>query len=263
MNSESYLIDTHCHLNLPDFSEDLGAVLERAGNAQVKRIIVPGIDLETSKSALKMAESNSAIFFACGFHPNDAAGWEDGWLSEIEVVSEHKKCVAIGEIGLDFYREYCPQEIQMTVFKKQLALAEKLGLPVIVHCRQAFETLWPVLSEWHDRNPRNIGVLHAFDETVDEAFEAISRGFFIGIGGAYTYKNTPRRVEILREIPLESILLETDAPYLTPVPFRGRRNEPSYVRYTAEKVADVKELPLEKIINDIEENTFRLFERLS
>lgn len=263
MNNESCLIDTHCHLNLSDFSEDLEAVQERAGNVQVKRIIVPGIDLETSNSALKMAETYSAIFFASGIHPNEAAGWEDSWLKEIEVLAVHPKCVAIGEIGLDFYREHCPPETQVAAFTRQLMLAENLGLPVIVHCRQAFNTLWPIIAEWHDRNPRNTGVLHAFDETATEASEAVSKDFFLGIGGAYTYKNNPRREEILRTIPLGSILLETDAPYLTPVPFRGRRNEPAYIRYTAEKIAEVKGLPLEKIINDIAENTFRLFTRLS
>lgn len=263
MNDDRFLIDTHCHLNLSEFSEDFSEVENRAMAADVKRMIVPGIDLQTTQSAQKMADCSSAIFFSSGIHPNDAFNLEKNWLDEIEKAAQDPKCLAIGEIGLDFYREHCPHAIQVEVFKKQLDLAESLNLPVIIHCRQAFDVLWPILSEWHDRNPENIGVLHAFDETEEAAFAAIAKGFLIGIGGVYTYKNVPRRMVILQEIPCGSILFETDAPYLTPVPFRGKRNEPSYVRFTAERTAQVKNIPLDQLISVVKENTFNLFNKLT
>ncbi len=256
------LIDTHCHLNLPDFAEDLATVLDRAVSAGVEKIIVPGIDHATTESAKKMAEDHSAIFFACGIHPNESAGWQAGWAQQLEAAVSHPKCVAVGEIGLDYYREYSPWETQMAALLCQLDLAERFGLPVIIHCRQAFAALWPVLSAWHDRNPNNIGVLHAFDETAETVAEVTAKGFYIGIGGAYTYKNKPLREEILRAVPLEFLLFETDAPYLTPVPFRGKRNEPAYVRYTAEKAAAVKGIPPEKLFGAVYENSHRLFARL-
>lgn len=262
LNDDLFLIDTHCHLNLSDFSDDIVDVERRAEAAGVQRIIVPGIDTATTENAQKMAEEQSAIFFSSGIHPNDASELEEHWLEEIEKAAQHTKCLAIGEIGLDFYREHCPHEIQIDVFKKQLDLAESLNLPVIIHCRQAFDVLWPILSKWHDRNPANVGVLHAFDETTEAALAAISKGFLLGIGGAYTYKNVPRRTTILQEISGESILFETDAPYLTPVPFRGQRNEPAYVRFTAEKTAQVQNIPLDQLIRLVKENTFRLFKKL-
>ena len=262
MNHEFFLIDTHCHLNLSEFSADFSDVKQRAEAADVKRIIIPAIDVQTTQNAQKMADDYSAIFFSSGIHPNNASDFKENWLEEIRIAAQDQKCLAIGEIGLDFYREHCPHEIQIPVFKKQLELAEVLNLPVIIHCRQAFEILWPILSEWHDRNPKNVGVLHAFDETTDAALTAISKGFLLGIGGAYTYKNVPRREAILKEIPCESILFETDAPYLTPVPMRGKRNEPAYLRFTAEKTAQIKNIPLDQLIRIVEENTFRLFKKL-
>lgn len=239
------------------------AVLDRAAQSGVDKIIIPGIDHETTESAMELAEAHEAIFFAAGVHPNAASGWQEDWLQRLEAVVSHPKCVAIGEIGLDFYREHCPPQVQEIALRSQLALAERAGLPVIIHCRQAFETLWPILAAWHARSPNNMGVLHAFDETADVIPAVTAGGFYIGVGGAYTYKNKPLREAVLRQAPLDSLLLETDAPYLTPVPYRGKRNEPSYIRYTAEKVAAVRGIPAEELLGTVYENTHRLFPRLN
>mgnify|MGYP000870033920 CR=1 FL=1 len=260
MNNAAYYLDTHCHLNLPAFSEDWQQVVEKAAAQNVRKIIVPGINLETSAIAQKMAEENPAIFFAAGVHPNDSNDWQPEMAETLAQFAAHPKCIAIGEIGLDFYREYCPPEIQLQSFKAQLKTAGDLGKPVLIHCRQAFDQLWPLLNGWKQSNPANSGVLHAFDEDADAALEAVNAGFYLGIGGAYTYKKVPRRDEILLKTPLEAIILETDAPYLTPLPYRGQRNEPMYIPLIAEKVAALKNLTAAEVCARTMENSLHLFE---
>ncbi len=254
-------IDTHCHLNLPQFADDLEQVIQRAQASGVGQIIVPGINLATSKSAKEMAEKFPAVFFACGVHPNDSVDFDESMIPQLAHLAAHPKCVAIGEIGLDFYRDYCPSDQQIRSFKAQLQLASNCGKPVLIHCRQAFSKLWPLLIDWQRETAKldYPGVLHAFDETALAMQEVTQSGFMIGIGGAYTYAGKSDRQEILKTMPLVNVLLETDAPYLTPIPHRGKRNEPAYIPIIAKKIAEERLLSAELLCACTFENTVRLF----
>ncbi len=259
-----FLIDSHCHLDQPQFTADREQVIRRAVENEIYQFINPSDNFEELNHIEEMADKWSAISFAAGIHPEEAIGWNSNCVKQLEPFCHHPKCVAIGEIGMDLYwPENPPAEIQISALKDQLALAEKTGLPVIIHCRQAFDKIWPILSAWHDHNPQNIGVLHAFDETPDVLDTVVKAGFYLGIGGTYTWKKkNERREEILRQVPLQSILLETDAPYLTPLPHRGERNEPAFMRFTAEKAAEIRNISLEDLSAAVFENTHRLFTKL-
>lgn len=264
MNNNKYLIDTHCHLDLPEFDEDLADVLSRAADAGFGKFIIPGIELKSMPKIIDMAGNDPAIFFASGIHPNNSSDLPDDWDAQVIENACLDRCVAIGEIGLDFYRDYCPPETQIRVFKRQLELAEDLRLPVIVHCRQAFDTLWPILEGWKEQNPDNQAVLHAFDEDAEKAQEVTLQNIYLGIGGTYTYtKKNERRIEILRAVPIESMLIETDCPYLTPIPHRGERNEPSFARLTAEKISEVKGIPLDQVIEQTTTSAQHLFTKMN
>lgn len=255
------MIDTHCHLDLPHFEEDLDEVFSRAETAGFKGFIIPGIEFATIDRIRTIAETRSNVWFASGIHPNNADGLPADWADQVIRDADHPKCVAIGEIGIDYYREYCPHDIQREVFIRQLDIAEELQLPVIIHCRTAYEDLWPILSSWMRRNPGNRAVLHAFDEDAEKALLAVELGIMIGIGGTYTYtKKNERRRDILKAIPMESILLETDCPYLTPHPHRGERNEPAYAELTAEAIAAIKEVPFEEVDLITSANAMRFFQ---
>lgn len=262
------LSDTHCHLNLKTaFQEDFEAVIARAWEAGLDRILVPGIELETSKLAIQLAEKNERIYAAVGVHPNDACSWDASTLHELALLAGHPKVVAIGEIGLDYYRDHAPHDLQVEILKKQLELAADLRLPVILHNRDAFQDLWPILAEWHaglvERdNPLQArpGVFHAFAEDLPAAFELLGKSFLVGIGGPVTFKNAPDRQSVVSGLPLSGILLETDAPFLAPHPHRGQRNEPAYVARVAEKIAALRQIPVSQVVEATSCNADRLFE---
>ena len=240
----SNLTDTHCHLNLSDFQDDLPAVLARAWERGVERILVPGIDIETSLAAVKIAETDERIYAAAGIHPSSANTWDDTSLARLEKIASHPKVVAIGEIGLDYYRDRAPRELQRQVFQRQLELAASLEKPVSIHIRDSWEDVWIELRIWQERlveanRPlsHHPGALHSFSGTLEEARAALSKGFYLGISGPVTFKNAPIRQELVAALPLDRILIETDAPYLSPHPYRGRRNEPCYTHFIAEKIA--------------------------
>ncbi|MBR6090082.1 MAG: TatD family hydrolase [Anaerolineaceae bacterium] len=241
------MFDTHCHLDLPDFDEDRSEVIRRAENTGFTGFMVPGIEIPAMPKIISMAEEFPSVYFASGVHPNNAADLPKNWADAVRENAGHPRCRAIGEIGLDYYREYCPHEIQREVLSLQLELAGELHLPVIIHCRSAYEDLWPILSSWILGGHGRTAVFHAFDETSEAALKAVEIGMKIGMGGPYTYKKkNERRMEILNAVPLESILLETDCPYLSPIPHRGERNEPSYAALTLAKIAEVKNIPFEE-----------------
>ena len=260
------LTDTHCHLNLQSFQEDLEVVLERAAQAGVTRILVPGIDLPTSRLAVEIAERHPSVFAAVGIHPSEASSWDATTLTELEELAHHPRVVAIGEIGLDYYRDHAPRDLQRQVFHQQLELAFDAGLPVSVHNREAFDDLWFELSGWQECVRQSgspladlPGVLHSFDGNLPQAEQALRSGFFLGISGPVTYKNATQRQDLLHQIPVSAMLVETDAPYLSPHPFRGQRNEPAHTRLIVEKIASLHHMDINVVAQETAINAARLF----
>ncbi len=262
--AQAELADTHCHLMLEAFAGDLEAVLVRAREAGVRRILVPGIDLQSSRQAVQLAERHPELYAAVGLHPHDAHHWEAKTASQLRSLAQHPKVVAIGEIGLDYYRDLSPRPQQRSAFAAQLKLAAELGLPVVVHNRQAMEDLLPTLFEWARslsaagaQSPP--GVLHAFSGDQEQALQAIEAGFLLGIAGPLTFRNAHLRRTITSGLPQDHLVLETDAPYLAPHPHRGRRNEPAYVRLIADSLAKVMETSLASIAKVTSQNASRIF----
>ncbi|HEX9019144.1 MAG TPA: TatD family hydrolase [Anaerolineaceae bacterium] len=262
------LTDTHCHLNLNIFQDDLAQVLERASARGIGRILIPGIDVATSRLAVALAEQHDWLYAAVGVHPGEASTWKDDTLTILKELARHPKVAAIGEIGLDYYRDRSPRPLQREIFQAQLALAAELGLPVVVHNRESLEDLWSDLSAWHDALvrgnaplARRPGVLHSFDGSLSTATQAIERNFFIGISGPVTFKNATERQSVVTGLPLDHLLIETDAPYLTPHPYRGRwPNEPAFVAFVAEKIAALHQQPVETVTRITWENAAQLFD---
>jgi TatD DNase family protein len=252
------LIDSHCHLDFPQFDADRDEVLARSIAAGVTVLVNPGADLESSRRAVALAERHTAIYAAVGIHPHDATTLDGPALAELRQLAAHPKVVAIGEIGLDYYRDRSPRDRQRAAFEAQLGLAAELNLPVIVHQREAAADVLAALRAWAEGGHPGC-VLHAFagDEAVTE--EAVDLGFYLGIGGPLTYQNARHLPEIVPHLPLERLLLETDAPYLPPHPYRGQRNEPAYLALVARRLAELRALPLETLAERVTENTRRAF----
>lgn len=251
------LTDSHAHIYCDEYHADFDAMLARAADAGVKTIIAVGADLESSRQAVALAEAHDNIYAAVGIHPHDAAGVADSDYAAIEALAGSSRVIAIGEIGLDFYRDRSPRPEQEAVFRRFIRLARKLGKPVIIHDRDAHERIMAILEE--ERAAETGGVLHCFSGDVVMAQQCIAMGFYISIPGTVTYANNHQLHEVVRSVKIEHMLIETDAPYLTPVPHRGRRNEPAYVRLTAEKVAELKGLSLADVARITSLNTARLF----
>ncbi len=271
------LADTHCHLDLDRFDSDRDEVLERARLAGLTRILVPGLDLASSRRVVALAESAADIFAAIGVHPNDSQGWDSGSLPGLrQLYSETApgKIVAIGEIGLDYYWDAAPRDLQHEVLRAQLGLAAELGLPVILHLREKDDALQGecatdllgLLEEWiaglvAQANPlvQAPGVLHSFSGSLATAQKVLGWNFLVGITGPVTYKNAEVRREVVKSLPLARMLIETDAPFLAPVPKRGLRNEPAFVRYIADKIAEIQLNDPEVIAAQTSANAARLF----
>ena len=250
------LVDTHCHLDLDVFDVDREAVLERAHAAGVDRVLVPATDLAGSRRAVAMAERHAALRAAVGVHPNEAGDFSAETLAELMDLAQHPKVDAIGEIGIDLYWQTVTLEKQKQVFRAQLELASELNRPAIIHDREAHAEVMAALREV--RPPAGV-VLHAFsgDETMAE--QALAAGYYLGVDGPLTYQKNDRLREIFRTAPLERILTETDAPYLAPQARRGKRNEPAFVRYVAEKLAEVRASTVELVASATTANAARLF----
>lgn len=284
------LTDTHCHLDFNKFDEDRDAVIQRALDAGVERILIPALELKSSQAIVGLANSRPNLFAAVGFHPTDLDGWDDKAVENLrEVIHPHPnpspsgrgtqgegKVIAIGEIGLDYYwvKEPEKQARQRQILKEQLRLAREAGLPVVIHMREA-EDAWfgpasvdllEILTEWQgglaaENHPLadKPGVLHSYNGNLETAQTAIRHNFYIGVTGPVTYKNAEEKRQIIRQLPLERLLIETDAPFLTPVPHRGKRNEPAFVAHIADKIAEIHMTTREQVAKITSDNANNLF----
>jgi TatD DNase family protein len=260
------LSDTHCHLNFNSFAGDLPEVLQRSREAGVGRMLLPATDLASCREVLALAESDERIFAAVGVHPNDLEGWSDSTVAELRRLAAHPRVRAIGEIGLDAYWKKTDPALQRQALDHQLALAAELGLPVVIHNREATAEVLEVLTAWVEGLRRTAsplvgrpGVLHSFSADVEAAEQALALGFYIGITGPVTFKKSELLRQVALACPLERLLVETDAPFLTPHPHRGQRNEPAYVRYVVDKIGELIGLPVEDVARQTSENARRLF----
>ena len=251
------LIDSHAHLDMKDFKKDFDDVLKRALHEGVTHIITIGIDLESSQKALELAHQYDFIYSTIGYHPHDADKAEADKIKKLRELASDPKVVAWGEIGLDFFKNYSKQEKQLISFEPQLDLAVEHSLPVIIHNRDAHQETYDILKKRKDKGLR--GVIHCFSGNYDQAMRFIDLGYFISIPGTVTYKKALNVQEVAARIPLNRILVETDAPFLAPVPKRGKRNEPAFVAHTAKKVAELRHIKYEEVAQQTSQNTKRLF----
>ena len=247
--------DTHAHYDSGHFYADRDALLASMPGLGVDCIIDPGCDGESSRAALALAEKYPFVYAAVGWQPEEWESWDCGSEALVRELARHPKCVAIGEIGLDYYWDKEHKEIQYEMFVTQLELALELGKPVIIHDREAHEDCLRITG----RYPGLRGVFHCFSGSVEMARELVKRGWYLGFDGPVTYKNARKALEVLDFCPAERILVETDSPYLTPVPFRGKRNDSGKLRYIVEKIAEIKGLPPEEMARISSENARRLF----
>ncbi|WP_248929111.1 TatD family hydrolase [Paenibacillus hamazuiensis] len=251
------LIDTHTHLNARQFDEDRQEVIERAIQNGISRIVNVGFNRETIPSSIQLAEQYEFIYSTVGWHPTDAVDMTEEDLAWIESLCSHPKVVAIGEIGLDYYWDTSPKDVQHRVFREQIRLARKVGKPIVIHNRDAHQDIVKILQE--EKASEVGGVMHCFSGSWETAKQCLDMNFYISFGGPITYKNAKQPKEVLAQVPMDRLLIETDAPYLTPHPFRGKRNETGYVRLVAEAAAEIKGIPLENLAHVTTVNAITLF----
>ena len=249
------IFDTHSHYDDEQFDSDRSSLIESLPDKGVIGVVSCGIDKETSIANMELAHKYDFMYFAAGFHPEDLEGHNLDELGEIEKLASDSKCVAIGEIGLDYHWMSSTKEKQKDFFASQIELAKKLDMPVIVHDREAHGDTLEILKSLHPK-----GVLHCFSGSKEMAKEIIKIGMYIGLNGVATFKNARKSLEVVKEIPIERLVLETDCPYLAPVPHRGKRNDSSYIPYIAERIGEVLDLSAQEVLDITSENAKRLFE---
>ena len=250
------LFDTHAHYDDQRFDGDRDALLRSLPGKNVGLIVNPGCDLPSSRMAVDMAQKYDFLYAAVGIHPENCAGFVPEQIDALRRLAAEPRVVAIGEIGLDYYwAENPPRELQQEVLRRQLQLAEELSLPVIIHDRDAHADTLSIVQEF----PRVRGVFHCFAGSAEMAQELLKMGWMLSFNGAVTFKNARKAPEVIAAVPMEKLMIETDAPYLTPVPHRGERNDSSYVRFVAEKIAQIKGLPSEEVERITWENGRRFF----
>ncbi len=251
------LFDTHVHLNARQFKEDVEEVIARAYNNGVKQMVVVGFDDETIPLAIEIAEKHENIYAAVGWHPVDAIDYKEDHLGMLEKISGHEKVVALGEMGLDYHWDTSPKDVQENVFRKQIQLARRVHMPIIIHNREATSDVIRILQ---DENAKDIGgIMHCFSGNITEMRACLDMNFYISLGGPVTFKNAKEVKELAKLIPLDRLLIETDAPYLAPHPYRGKRNEPAYVTLVAEQIATLREMEYEEICHITTENAKEVF----
>lgn len=251
------LIDTHVHLNADHYDEDLEEVILRARDTGIEKMVVVGFDRKTIERTMKLIDRHADVYGVIGWHPVDAVDCTDEDLEWIEELSKHEKIVGIGETGLDYHWDKSPKDVQKELFRRQIALAKRVDLPIIIHNRESTEDCVEILKE--EQAGEIGGIMHAFSADENVADEVINMNFYISLGGPVTFKNAQLPKDIAVHVPLERLLVETDAPFLTPHPHRGKRNEPSYVKLIAEKIAELRDMPYESLAKATTENAERLF----
>ncbi|HEY60947.1 MAG TPA: TatD family hydrolase [Anaerolineae bacterium] len=263
MNS---LFDTHCHLYLPDFRDDLTLIIERAKQKNITNILIPGIDIKSSEKAIKLCASQPLLLHpAVGIHPNYGNQINSAIIKELRDLASNQLVVAIGEIGLDYYRNFTPINDQKQLLNMQLKLALAIDKPIIIHNRDAENHLWDIIGKWYEKIPSNSplknrpGVFHSFSSSLEFAKQAIKKGFYIGVGGPITYKKSKNYRKLISQLPIERILIETDSPYLAPQQYRGKRNEPSFLVYTAQRLSEIFQINFDTLSEITTRNAKLLF----
>ena len=256
---QPFLVDSHCHLDFPDFGEELDAVVARAGEAGVAYMVTICTHLSKFAQVRAVAERYDNIFCTVGIHPHQAATEKETSAAELAELASHPKVVGIGETGLDFYYEHSPRDIQETQFRAHIRAARDTGLPLIVHTRDADDDTLRVMGEEYCENGPFPGLIHCFSAGRDVAEAAVDMGLYISLSGIVTFKTADDLRDTVKDVPLERILVETDSPYLAPVPNRGKRNEPAFTALTAAKVAELKGVSSDELARQTTDNFFRLF----
>lgn len=251
------LFDTHAHLNAEQYNEDLEEVISRALSEGVTNIVVVGFDRPTIQKAIELVDRYDFMYASVGWHPVDAIDMTDEDLVWIEELTKHPKVVALGEMGLDYYWDKSPKDVQQEIFRKQIRLAKKVKLPIIIHNRDATADIVGILKE--EGADEVGGIMHCFSGSPEIAKECVNMNFYISLGGPVTFKNAKKPKEVAAEIPLNKLLIETDCPYLTPHPYRGKRNEPGYVKLVAEQIAEIKGLTYEEVAHATMQNAKKCF----
>lgn len=254
---QNYLIDTHSHIDMKDFEGDLENVISNAKNSGVKNIIIPSVDRNSFEKVIDISNEFKNVYCALGIHPTEAQKVKESDFEDIIKLSKNEKVVAIGECGLDYYWDKTFIEEQKTVFKKQIEIAKKIQKPLVVHDREAHKDTFDLITE--NTNGEIDVVMHCFSGSLEFAKECIKKGFYIAIGGVITFKNAKKIHEVAKNIPLENLLLETDAPYLTPIPYRGKRNEPAYVKFVAEEIAKIRRISFDEVAEITTQNARKVF----
>lgn len=247
--------ESHAHYDDERFDSDREQLIEEMHKNGVDYIINAGADVESSLAGICLCDSFPFFYAAVGVHPHEAENMTKEELEKLEEYSRHKKVIAIGEIGLDYYYDFSERDKQRFWFRKQLELAEKVGLPVIIHSRDAAQECFDIIKASNIRR----GVIHSYSGSVEMAQSYIEMGFYIGIGGIVTFKNAKKPIEVTEQIPIEKILIETDSPYLSPVPVRGKRNNSQNLKYICEKIGQIKQISPEKVASETMKNAFNLF----
>jgi len=254
---ENKFVDSHAHLDDERFDGDREVLINALNGNGVEMVLNPGADLKSSKAAAALAVKYSFIYAAVGCHPHDSKYMNDETMNIFRELAKNKKVIGIGEIGLDYFYDNSDREIQRKWFREQIRLAKELDLPYIVHDRDAHEDVFKIMKEEHYDGTR--GILHCYSSSVEMAREFIKLGFYISLGGPVTFKKSKTPKLVAKEIPFDRLLIETDSPYLTPEPFRGKRNEPMYVKYVAEEIANIRNISVETVAEKTKENFKKLF----
>ena len=248
------IFDSHAHYDDEKFSEDLDVLLSSMPDCGVTGIVNCATDTASCKKSADLSDKYSFMYFAAGIHPHEAENTEENFTDILNNFAKHKKCVAIGEIGLDYHYDFSPRDAQKNVFEKQLILAKELDLPVIIHDREAHADTYELLKKYTPK-----GIVHCFSGSEEMAKDIVKLGMNIGLGGAVSFKNAKKPVDVAKHVPLENLVLETDCPYMTPVPHRGKRNDSSLIYITAEFISDLKGITTQELLDITKTNAERIF----